>query len=334
MPWWMRKYLCAPEGDGGAAGGQQQRGNEGQQQQPPPQQTQQQQAQTTQGEQVVNASGRVLPMKQTTIESLKRKERERGKQDAMKEFEDRAKQYGFGTLDDVFKAMADRRDTGNRNGNGNANGNGGGQQQARNGQGDQNGRQAKPKDDRNRNGNGQRNNGQGNGSANGNGQGQPQTQRQDRRDRQREAKLEAERTERLREKRRREESERKLQATEAEFELKFLAKDLGIKDPDYAVSLFVRECQGKSQEDLDKMDERKFFEGLKETRPHLFVDPVVPANTGTTAQGNGNGNAPPPPGAARVNTAGAQAGQFDARKATREEYQAELKKRGLKAPTM
>lgn len=297
MPWWMKKVFLAPEGEGGGAA-QQQQGKEGQP--PPPVQTDAGKTDPPPVE-VTTATGKVLPMTKVTIENLKRQERERGKKDASKDVEAKLKQAGFTSLDEALKAATERKAA-----------------------------PEKPRETRNGGGSAPRTQERGNGKPK-TDPPPPQQQtsdRQERRERERQAKLEAERQERIRAQRKANEATDRAHALEAEYELKMLATRVGIKDPDYAVTLFVRECQGKSQEDLDKMDEQKFFEGLKETRPHLFAEPVKPANTGTEA----GGNAPPPPGAGKVKTAAAQAGQFDARKATKEELAAEYKRRGLKYP--
>lgn len=120
-----------------------------------------------------------------------------------------------------------------------------------------------------------------------------------------------------------------LDAKDAEMMLRETAVLSGIKDVDYAVRLLTRHLDGMSEDERAKLeggkafDEAKFFEGLRTSHPYLFGEVTKPLHTGT-----GAGQPPPPkPGAAAQQQA--QAGQVDARKMSREEFQEHLRKRGL-----
>lgn len=113
-------------------------------------------------------------------------------------------------------------------------------------------------------------------------------------------------------------------AAEARHKLEKAAMAAGVKDLDYATHLFEQSMRGKSDEEISKTDEKAFFEGLKKDKPYIFGEVTVPANTGT-----GPGNAPGAPGPGDVTRNTGDASQFDARKATRAEMDARLKKIGL-----
>lgn len=84
------------------------------------------------------------------------------------------------------------------------------------------------------------------------------------------------------------ELQRQLDATQARADLEKAAIQCGVKDIDYAVSLLLRNLEGKDAESLAQFDEAKFFEGLRGSHPYLFGETVKLANTGTA------GGAPPP----------------------------------------
>jgi hypothetical protein len=121
---------------------------------------------------------------------------------------------------------------------------------------------------------------------------------------------------------------------EARYQLEKTAIGVGVKEVDYAVDLMYRETQRKQDEDeaawhqrLNALDERKFFEDLRGSKPYLFGEIVMPANTG-------HGSAAPAP--ARPGEAirhEIEAGKFDARKATKEEYSTYLRSKGLTPPS-
>jgi hypothetical protein len=115
-----------------------------------------------------------------------------------------------------------------------------------------------------------------------------------------------------------------LDAKTAEDVLKETARGVGVKDTDYALRLFYREVEGKSEEELTKLDERAFFTSLRQTRPYLFGEAVVPATTGT-----GTGTAPGSPKPGAVSSQQARNGQFDARNAKPEDVAARLRQLGL-----
>lgn len=136
-------------------------------------------------------------------------------------------------------------------------------------------------------------------------------------------KAEAERRTRLKEERRRKELEQVVNEKEAEMVLRQEAVRAGVTDVDYVVSLIRRDLEGKPVEELKGFDESKYFESLRQTRPHLFNEVIRPANTG-----NGSGNHPTPPNPASV--AGQGNGQAPGvRKMSAKDYQDYLRKRGI-----
>lgn len=254
---------------------------------------------------------KVVPMARSTLAKITREHQDKGRQAALSELEQRARNAGYKSVDDMLAAAERAKKNGGSRSDDRR-----GKQQQRGGDSKGNGkqqRQAQQTDDR-------------------------PAKRDDRKMREYQARLDRERRDRIAAQRKAEEKEREAWAAEATGQLKVMALEVGGKDPDYMVSLWARECEAQSsrmnegeyQKWLDSVDEREWFSGLRKTRPHLFQEVVVPANTGTTT----GGNAPPAPGAGQVVQAGAAAGQKTAKKMTDEEYRAELKRRGLRAPSL
>lgn len=148
--------------------------------------------------------------------------------------------------------------------------------------------------------------------------------------------LDRERQQRVKAQRAAEQSKMDAWAAEANGQLARAAIKVGIKDEDYAVTLYTREMEKRqasmSEAEFDKFtrefDETKYFDGLKKTHPHLFAEIVVPATTGTVK----NGDSPPPPGAGAVVQQQANGAQKSAKNMTSEEYRSELRRRGLTPP--
>lgn len=129
------------------------------------------------------------------------------------------------------------------------------------------------------------------------------------------------------EERKRRSLERELAAKDAESELRVAAIRAGVQDVDYALHLLRREMSSKSPEEISKFDEGVFFgTELRRNHPYLYATEVVPANTGAPTDGN---KAPPPPAPPTTESAGA-----DAKKLSREEYVAVLKRKGLTDPSV
>ena len=125
-------------------------------------------------------------------------------------------------------------------------------------------------------------------------------------------------------------TQRQLAAKEAEMELREVAIQSGIKDVDYSIRLLTRHLSGKTEDDLAAFDEKSFFTGLREDRPYLFGESVMPANTGSTLADSGN--EPSAPGPDQTQKVEAESSQFDARKATGEEIATRYKQLGLRQP--
>lgn len=122
---------------------------------------------------------------------------------------------------------------------------------------------------------------------------------------------------------RRRDLQRKLDAKDVEMELREQAVLAGVTDVDYALRLLSRRLAGKSEEDLASFDEKQFFTDLKESKPYLFGEQVVPATTG-----NGSSEDPPAPSSDEVNK-DSEAGHFNARTASREDVDKRLRSLGL-----
>lgn len=107
-------------------------------------------------------------------------------------------------------------------------------------------------------------------------------------------------------------------AAEAEVELVKSAVGTGItKDVDYAVSLLKRSLRGKTEDELQKFDEKAYFSGLRKTHPYLFGETAAPANTGPSG-------GPPAAGAPRNGAAPAAKSVRDMSRAEFLEYQRKL----------
>jgi len=128
------------------------------------------------------------------------------------------------------------------------------------------------------------------------------------------------------EEKRRKATEKKLAATEAMMELREVAINAGVKDVDYAVRLMTRECEGKTKEELAAFDETAFFTGLRDTKPYLFGETTVPANTGT---GGDDETTPAVPKPGEVMTQTGEDKMFDARTASKEEIDARKRELGI-----
>lgn len=120
------------------------------------------------------------------------------------------------------------------------------------------------------------------------------------------------------------EFQNEVDAVRAEMHLRTVAASKGVHDIDYAITLFSREVERLTPEQAASFDEGSFFEGLRKSKPLLFGEAVVPANTGT-----GAGGAPTPPKPGAVAAQNGANGKFDARKANPRELAAELAKRGI-----
>lgn len=122
--------------------------------------------------------------------------------------------------------------------------------------------------------------------------------------------------------------QRQLDAKDAEKDLIIEMTKLGVQDLDYGMRLLTRELAGKSEEEIKNYDRKAFFEKVRQEKPYLFGETVVPATTGTNGT-KPDGSNPAAPNAAKPVVDAAQQNQFDARKATREQFEDRLKALGL-----
>jgi hypothetical protein len=120
---------------------------------------------------------------------------------------------------------------------------------------------------------------------------------------------------------------RRAEAAEARGMLKDIAQGVGIRDVGIAIHLYEEACAGKTEDELAKMDETEFFEGLRQTRPYLFGEVVVPATTGTTGGPPGSHTPLTTPA---VSAIAGETGKVDAMKMSRAEWSAHQQRRGLR----
>lgn len=120
-------------------------------------------------------------------------------------------------------------------------------------------------------------------------------------------------------------SKEEAEALRAEMYLRTMAAQKGVQDIDYAITLFSRRVENLTPEEAEKFDESAFFEELRKSKPLLFGETVVAANTGTSP-GQTPGSPPKP---AAVAAAAANGAKPDIRKMNPQEFAAELRKRGI-----
>ena len=119
------------------------------------------------------------------------------------------------------------------------------------------------------------------------------------------------------ERKKRRKAERERDALEARSNLERIANRCGVKDTDYAIHLYTQHCQGKTEEELSKMDEEAFFNGLRKNHAYIFGETVVPATTGTSGAVPGSHA---PPSAAATGAAAGAAGSVDVSKMDKATY--------------
>ena len=135
----------------------------------------------------------------------------------------------------------------------------------------------------------------------------------------------------LDEQKRRRRAERERDATEARSNLERIASRCGVKDVDYAIHLYTQACQGKSEEELGKMNEEEFFKGLRHGHAYIFGETVVPATTGTAGVVPGSHV---PPSTAGTSAAAGAAGTIDVTKMNKQEYREYKRSRGYDRPVV
>lgn len=124
--------------------------------------------------------------------------------------------------------------------------------------------------------------------------------------------------------------ERELAAKEVEWELKLIAVRHGVRDVDYAVTLIQRATAHMSSEELNAFDEEKYFrEDLRKERPYLYGEEVRPANTDPAQPPVATSSAPTGAPTPKKNEPPARSEIVDAKKMTREQFEAHLASQGL-----
>ncbi len=122
--------------------------------------------------------------------------------------------------------------------------------------------------------------------------------------------------------------EQRMQAEATERELEKLAVSAGVKEVDVAVHLFQKMLQSLTDDEIEKLDESKWFaEDLRKSKPYLFGVIDKPANTGTGVRPPADGKSTPSP------TEGVN-GVIDGKTASMEQIRGLLGKyKGIKLPT-
>lgn len=118
-------------------------------------------------------------------------------------------------------------------------------------------------------------------------------------------------------------AERQRDAAEARAQLERIASQAGIVKLGQAIYLFEERHRNMSRDDLAKIDEAAFFQGLRSTDPYLFNEVTVPATTGTSG-------GPPSAPAVKPPTTPTN-GMGDAMKMNRTEWQRHQQSRGIRA---
>jgi hypothetical protein len=133
------------------------------------------------------------------------------------------------------------------------------------------------------------------------------------------------------EERGRREAERLLVRQEALGELRLAAVQAGVRDVDYAVTLLERRLAGRTEKELEGFDEAAFFTtDLRASHPFLYGVVEKPADSSAGGgDGDTRGGAPPPKPLVKK---GEGDPPMDARKLSREDYEKELRRRGLSPP--
>lgn len=119
-----------------------------------------------------------------------------------------------------------------------------------------------------------------------------------------------------------------LDAKDAEMGLREEMYRAGVADVDYTLRLLTRELEGMNEEQIAAYDRSAFYGTLRQERPYLFGEKVVPANTGTNGQKT-DGSSPAEPKAGEASKEAAASNQFDARTAKPEDVQKRLRALGL-----
>ena len=128
---------------------------------------------------------------------------------------------------------------------------------------------------------------------------------------------------------RRKSLEGQLKQKNTEMELREVAILAGCTELDYSMDLLKREMRGKTAEDLAEFKPDEFFKGLRKTKPFLFSETPVPANTGPA---NG-ADTPPPPSPGDAAAAAGDGAKKDVREMSDKEFQDHLRSKGLSVST-
>jgi len=126
--------------------------------------------------------------------------------------------------------------------------------------------------------------------------------------------------------------QKKLDAQEAENELRIAATRAGVHDIPYAIHLLRQKLSKATPKELESFNEDAFFStDLRNSHPYLYGVQTVPANTGPTDAG-GKGGTLPAPGAPP--SGGGSTEKVDVRKMSKEDYEKYLRSKGLSAPSL
>lgn len=119
-----------------------------------------------------------------------------------------------------------------------------------------------------------------------------------------------------------------------ESELRVAAVRVGVVDQDYAIHLLRKQMKGKTAKELESFDEIKYFTGLRETHPHLFMVETRPITTGNGQATNDGASAKPAPKPGAQTQADVDGKTVDAKNLSREEYEKRLANLGVANPSV
>jgi hypothetical protein len=119
-------------------------------------------------------------------------------------------------------------------------------------------------------------------------------------------------------------AQRALREKDAETELRMLAMRSGINDVDYALTMLRRKISGMTKQELAAFDEAAYFSTVLRTeKPFLYAVQDIPVTTSSRESAPDVGSQTRLPG-----------GKVDATKLSKDEYERELQKRGIRSPSL
>lgn len=129
-----------------------------------------------------------------------------------------------------------------------------------------------------------------------------------------------------------------MNAQQAEHELRFAAVRAGIgeeADVDFAVNCLRREIKDKTADDLHDFSPEEYFgKKLRKARPYLYGETTREATSSPPPAETGSNGGPPAPFDKNVQTSGGTATVIDAKTLSVQDYEALLRKQGYNLPSV